>query len=120
MEDVLLVLSERKSIIPLSYIFIVLMAYYGPNANLIGNIKLTIWQYQSPITDIEALVYNVGLLSLVDLSSFAINGILLWFFCGINLMKTLKSLQQEFFKNHSKIFTSLPDILKLLQLQKNV
>ena len=81
---------------PLSYILIVLMAYYGPNANLIGNIKLTIWQYQSPITDIKALVYNVGLLSLVDLSSFAINGILLWFFCGINLMNTLKSLQQEF------------------------
>ena len=72
------------------------MAYYGPNANLLGNIQLTIWHYQSPIVEIEAMVYNVGLLFLVDLSSFVINGILLWYFCGINLMRTLKNLQQKF------------------------
>ena len=89
-------MGERKSIIPVTYILIVLMAYYGPNANLLGNIQLVIWHYQSPITDIEALVFNVGLLFLVDLSSFVINGILLWYFCGINLLRTLKNLQQEF------------------------
>ena len=72
------------------------MAYNGPNANLLGNIQLTIWHYQSPIVEIEAVVYNVGLLFLVDLSSFVINGILLWYFCGINLLRTLKNLQQEF------------------------
>ena len=92
----LLVLGERKSIIPFTYVLIVLMAYYGPNAKLLGNIQLAIWHYQTPITDIEDLVFNVGLLLLVDLSSFVINGLLLWYFCGINLMKTLKSLQQEF------------------------
>ena len=27
---------------------------------------------------------------------------------------------QEFVKSHTKIFTSLPDILKLLELQKNI
>ena len=92
----MLVLGERKSIIPVTYILIVLMAYYGPNANILGNIQLTIWHYQSPIVEIEDLVYNVGLLFLVDLSSFVVNGILLRYFCGINLMKTLKTLQQEF------------------------
>ena len=72
------------------------MTYYGPNAELFGNIKLAIWHYQNPITDIEAFVSNVSLLFIVDIISLIINGILLRYFCQINAFKVLKQIQQEF------------------------
>ena len=80
----------------MTYIFIILMSYFGPNSELLGNIKMEIWQFQKPITDIDAYVQNVSLLLTVDVLSFVINGILLRVFCKVNLVKVLKELQQEF------------------------
>ena len=90
-----LILSERKSIDTLTYLILVVMAFFGPNAEIIGNIKAQIWQFQRPITDIEAYATKVIILLLVDLSSFLINGVLLWYFCKINIMKTYTRLQQQ-------------------------
>ena len=43
----MLVLSESLEIvIPLSYLLCFLAAYYGPNADILGNIKNGYWQYQ--------------------------------------------------------------------------
>ena len=89
-------ISERKSIITLTYIIIVLMAYFGPNAEIIGNINLAIWQYQRPIEDIKLFVWNVSLFLLVDICSFIMNSLLLWCFCQIDLIKVLMKLQKEF------------------------
>ena len=72
------------------------MAYYGPNAKLLGNIRLAIWQFQQPIEDIVQYVMNVSLLLVVDFLSFFINGVLLWYFANINLLMVLKQLQKDF------------------------
>ena len=43
----MLVLSESLEIvIPLSYLLCFLAAYYGPKADILGNIKNGYWQYQ--------------------------------------------------------------------------
>ena len=90
-------MTERiETIIPLTYILLTLMAFYGPNAEILGNIKLTVWHYQTPIEDIEIFISNVGLLLLIDLLSFIINGTLLWKFCKINVLKILQQLQNDF------------------------
>ena len=40
-DDVMeLVLGERESINHLSYLLLIIMAFFGPNADLLGNIKL--------------------------------------------------------------------------------
>ena len=90
-----LVINERKSINALTYMIIVIMAYYGPNAELLGNIKLTIWQFQKPISDIQDYLFNISLLLIVDIFSFVFNGFLLWQFCQINVVKMLKKIQHE-------------------------
>ena len=54
-----LVISERQSLHALTYMSLIIMAYFGPNAEFLGNIKLKIWQYQNPIADIEAYIYRV-------------------------------------------------------------
>ena len=39
-------MTERiESVIPFTYLLTFLMAYYGPNAEILGNIKLTIWPH---------------------------------------------------------------------------
>ena len=91
-----LVITERKSLLVLTYIILTIMAYYGPNAELLGNIKLTIWQYERPILDIQHYILNVSLLMAVDLLSFVVNGIALWKFCNINVFEFTKKLQKDF------------------------
>ena len=71
------------------------MAYYGPNAELIGNVKLTLWQYEA-VTDINEFLKNIILLFAIDFSSGVVNGLLLWTTCQINCLKTLKNIQKGF------------------------
>ena len=43
----ILVLAESLEIvIPLAYLVCFVIAYYGPNADILGNIKNGYWQYQ--------------------------------------------------------------------------
>ena len=91
-----LVLTERiETIIPMTYILLNIMAFFGPNGEILGNIRLTIWHYQA-ITDIGAFTETIGTLLCVDFLSFLINGILLWTFCKINIVRELKNLQKQF------------------------
>ena len=91
-----LVLTERvETVIPLLFITTFVMAVYGPNAELIGNVKLTIWQYEA-VTDINELLKNICLFFAIDFSSAIVNGLLLWTTCKINCLKTLKKMQKEF------------------------
>ena len=72
------------------------MAFYGPNAELLGNIKLTLWQFQNPIPDIGAYATNVIILLAVDWTASIINIVVIRIVCKINVFKILKTLQQNF------------------------
>ena len=91
-----LVIGEKCSLLSLTYMIIILMAYHGPNAELLGNIKLSIWQFQNPIADIDAYTTNVAILLVVDCISMVINGIFVGFFCQINMFKVMKQLQEKY------------------------
>ena len=93
-----LVLSERKSVNTLTYLICIVMAYYGPNAEILGNIKLSIWQFDRPIADIEAYISKVSILLAVDLLSLVVSGIILRMICGINVLKTLRKLQKQYWQ----------------------
>ena len=92
-----IVLTERtETMIPLVYLTLTLMAFYGSNAEILGNIKLNIWHHQSQILDIETFVWNLLLLFFVDIFSFATNGILIWKYCHINVFAVLLKIQKSF------------------------
>ena len=92
-----LILTERiETIIPLAYISIMTMAYYGPNANIMGSVKLQIWHHQNVIEDFEAFVINVSLLFGADLISLIINGFLIWKVCNINPLKVVYKIQKRY------------------------
>ena len=91
-----LVLLERKSINTFTYVMLIIMAYFGPNAEVLGNVKLKIWQFQRPISDIYSCILKVSLLMAVDLLTLVINGILIWKICSISILQILKRLQKEY------------------------
>ena len=91
-----LVISERKSFMPMTYIVLILMAYFGPNAKNLGNIQLEIWHFKRPIEDIYMYAMNVTLMLGMDFLSFLVNGVLLAYFSNFNVLKVMKSLQQDF------------------------
>ena len=91
-----LTMSERiETLVPLFYIVSFLIAYYGPNAEVLGNVKLSIWQYRS-VEDPAPYLKNVILFFAIDFMSAVCNGILLWTTCKINVFKVLKNLQKTY------------------------
>ena len=92
-----LILTERiESIIPLTYVAIMTMAYYGPNAEIMGSVKLQIWHHENIIEDFESFAMNFALLLAMDFLSFVINGFLMWKFCKINIFRVLCNIQKRY------------------------
>ena len=82
-----LVLNEKlEMVIPLCYCLSYLMAYYGPNKAILGNIAES---------DVEKTMKVTGLFFLFDVSSLFVSSILLWFFCKINLFNVYVKSQKE-------------------------
>ena len=83
---------------PLSFIFVIALAFYGPNGNIIGNVGNSYWAFNA-IEDIHQTLYSMGLFFLVDFSSTLVSAAILWFTCRINSWKALNEMQKEFGKS---------------------
>ena len=91
-----LVLTERiETLVPLTYMICFAITYYGPNAEILGNFKLDLWQFK-PVLDIGNYMTNVFILFVFDFMSLVINGIILQTTCNVNIFKILKNIQSEF------------------------
>ena len=71
------------------------MAFYGPNAGIIGGAKLDLWHHEV-ITDIEPVMKSLLLLGCIDLLSAVTNGILLAITCKINCFKIIQKIQSQY------------------------
>ena len=91
-----LILTEIIEIlVPFSYLMTVLLAYYGPNAEILGNIRNGCWQF-NPIDDIGELVLSVTIMFLIDSCSAIIVGYLLLNVCSINFVEeTFKVIREK-------------------------
>ena len=82
-------------IAPLSFLSVLVAAYYGPNAELLGSIGSSLWHYQK-VEDIYQTLGNILIMFASDLLSLVISSIILWMVCRINLLKAMFALLQEF------------------------
>ena len=91
-----LVLTEILEILaPLSYLITVLLAYYGPNAEILGNIRNGCWHFK-PIQHIGQLVFHVAIMFIIDSSSAVIVGYWLLKACSINFVnETFKVIREK-------------------------
>ena len=82
-------------LIPLIYGINFMIAYYGPNSMVLGNIGNSYWQYNA-VEDITNTLSSVSLMFLVDLVSGLFIGFILQALFSINLLKTCGEMVQKF------------------------
>ena len=88
-----LILNETiEIIVPMAFIGSFLMAYYGPNKNILGNVGCTVWKFEK-VAGLHSLI-GVVEMALFDSGSVILVGGLLWMYCRINIFeeycKTIK------------------------------
>ena len=83
--------------VPLAFISVLCVTYYGPNGALYGNILNSYWTFAA-IEDIGQTMTSMATFFIIDFASTVISAFLLWFFCGIKLWEAFLGLQEEFGK----------------------
>ena len=87
----LILIELIEVLVPLCYVVTVLVAYYGPNAEILGNIGNGYWQYES-IDDIWNVVQAVLVMAAIDGLSAVIVGCMLWRVCSIHILREARKL----------------------------
>ena len=82
---------------PLIFLITFIIAYYGPNATIIGNVQNNYWQYGC-VENLLSYVSVILLMTIVDLSSAVISVCLLWRICKINCWLFCKENMAELVK----------------------
>ena len=90
-----LIMAETvEGIVPLGYAIGFIMAYYGPNSRLLGNVRSGIWSYQE-VVDVGRLLKVVFGMFGIDFLSVLVNSICLTRYGNVNLIQDfLKFLQK--------------------------
>ena len=78
-----------ESLIPIIFVFAFIVAYYGPNAKIIGNIQNDYWHFET-VDEIKPYITGILYMAIVDLSSVVISLHLLWGFCRIDGLQFLR------------------------------
>ena len=81
-------------IMPIIYSICLLMAYFGPNAEVIGNVKNGLWQFVA-IEDINVTYFWLAVMFLVDVGSTIITTGALQIWGNLNVIKSCIQMQKE-------------------------
>ena len=83
-----LILTEMlKTIIPIIYVFSFLIAYFGPNANVLGNVQNDYWQYEK-VDDVSEKFSRIGMFFIFDVGRVIIFSALIWRYCKFDIYGT--------------------------------
>ena len=89
-----------KIIIPSAYLACFSIAYVGPNANILGNVKNSYWQFKA-VDDLMMPVTMLLILLAIDGSIALVSCLFLYFILNINVFNVYIFLCKEY----GKIFT---------------
>ena len=84
-----LVLNELVDVLmPIVYVSLLMMAYFGPNATILGNVGCEKWMWKK-ISRLSPLLMALFRLFSVDLLALVINSLLLWKFSSVDTIKEM-------------------------------
>ena len=93
---VMLALTEILEIlVPLAYTMTFVLAYFGPNSEILGNIGNDYWQYKA-IENPTKILSTIFQMFCFDTASAIIGGLLLWNFADVNLWKEFNKVLTSF------------------------
>ena len=91
-----LLLDElSEGLVPLAYAIGFSMAYYGPNAELIGNVRNGYWQY-SQVDDVNWHFLILLGLFVIDIICLVFNSIIIWIFTDVNMLNEFCTAMQKY------------------------
>ena len=94
-----LIQSETIEVVAsLAYSITLAVAYHGPNATILGNVKNSYWTYKE-IEDINISLALVFQLAFMDLGIGIICGIILWIFCRINIFQEFCTMMKTYWSS---------------------
>ena len=85
-----------ETMVPIIYAITFLIAYYGPNASILGGIQNSYWQFEA-VENITPVLESVSKMILIDLSGSILIGALLWKYSAINLLKESCKVMKTYF-----------------------
>ena len=91
----LVVAQAVEVAVPFTYLTTFLVAYFGPNATLLGGV-LNDWWHYSAVTDLGLFLENVGLFLFADCVSISTAVVCMKIFANINVLRAFVKLQKEF------------------------
>ena len=92
----MLALTEILEIlVPLAYTMTFVLAYFGPNSEILGNIGNDYWQYKA-IENPTKILSTIFQMFCFDTASAIIGGLLLWNFADVNLWKEFNRVLTTF------------------------
>ena len=62
------------------------MAFYGPNARIIGGVKFSGWGFKE-VTDVGNFLVESGMMFIADFTCTFTSGMLLWKFSSVNMLE---------------------------------
>ena len=80
---------------PIAYAITFSMAFYGPNADIIGGVKFSDWGFKE-VTDAGSYLVESGMMFVADFSCTFASGILLWKFSSVNMVEEMYKLLSLF------------------------
>ena len=91
-----LIINETVEIIvPFTYLVCFLIAYYGPNAELIGTVRSEYWHHV-PVKEIGLFMENLGLFLLADCISLGTTYVVFLVICKVNVLRAFANMQKEY------------------------
>ena len=89
-----LIVNETVELVgPILYSLCLLLAYFGPNAEVLGNVKSGLWQYVA-IDDIYETYFWIVLMVFIDLVSTVISFAVLQTYAHVNIIKAYIQMQK--------------------------
>ena len=93
----LMIKESLQILIPLSYSLILFLSYYGPNAEIIGNMKNEYWQFHK-IEDISSPLTKIAILVFVDWMLLFCSSLIMWKCCKIFLINEYFRIMEIYWK----------------------
>ena len=81
----LIVIELIEILVPFTYLITFLMAYYGPNAGIIGNIRNSDFHYKE-VDDISSLMQDLIGMFVIDLVGFLVTGMIIWKYTSVGMI----------------------------------
>ena len=82
-------------LIPVTYCSAFTIAFYGPNANILGNIRNEYWQFVK-VDNLVKKLSNIGIFFTIDVCRGMLFGAILWMLCKLNIAKAFGQVVRRY------------------------